>query len=549
MTKGHKTGGTLQLCPVYTGEQIRAAEMPLLDAGHGPALMQRAAHGLAQQVTKVLVRSPRGRVYGAQVSGLIGSGNNGGDGLYALAYLARRGASARAVLVRENAHPEGLEEFLAAGGRLTESIPAGTEVLIDAILGTGFHGEFSTPEIPGLPELLKTHDDAATRTAPLIIACDLPSGVNADTGAAGPGVMRADHTVTFGGLKQGLLAGRGGSLSGQLHSVDIGLGHHLPKTLLWTTPLWCTADPAEHSAAQYNDVEQKARAPHLPGPSAQDHKYSRGVVHIVAGSQAYPGAAHLTAGAALNTGIGMVTLQAPAAVREQVIGSYPEVVGLPENSTPEAWGRASGVVIGPGIGEQPADLQRAESVLEQVLEAGTACVLDASGLSLIRAQLHRRGGLNKNVLITPHLGEARTLAATMRDQVLTHMLETNSAKSDPVEAARRIAGALDCTVLLKGATTVIASPQGEVALHRAQTPGLAAAGTGDVLSGILGALAARNAKLSDAKLPWWQVAALGAQKHSRAARQIDPAGLGHFGASQLLAALRFTGPAGHEPDR
>ncbi|WP_120003646.1 NAD(P)H-hydrate dehydratase [Nesterenkonia muleiensis] len=559
------------LVPVYTGDQIRAAEKPLLDSGHGPALMRRAAYGLAQQIAGVL----KGAVYGAQITGLIGSGNNGGDGLYALAFLARRGAAARAVLVRQNVHHEALEAFRAAGGQAADAVPAGTQVLIDAVLGTGFRGEFSTPEIPGLAGALNTHHDAAA-PPPVVVACDLPSGVNADTGAAGQGVIRADHTVTFGGLKQGLLAGRGGLLSGQLHSVDIGLGEHLPRT-----PVHWAAGPAQPT-----------------GPTAADHKYSRGVVHVVAGSQAYPGAAQLTAGAVLSTGAGMVTLQAPVSVREQVIAVHPEVVGVSGPASSGAVSRASCVVVGPGIGEDPERLEEAEGVLERALETGTACVLDASGLGLIRGQLRRGGGLNKNVLITPHLGEARQLAAVMRDRLLSSMLESASPKADPVEVARRMAGRLDCTVLLKGASTVIASPQGEVVLHRAQAPGLATAGTGDVLSGILGALAASSAgpaggetplgprrgprsreapprvlpdmapsdtdasvRVPDVRSPdaaaplgsgaaapalapeadWLQVAALGVGMHTAAAKHIDPDGRGRFGASQLITALHTAG--------
>lgn len=494
---------------VYTGDQIRAAEKPLLDSGHGPTLMRGAAYGLAQHIAHLLQQFGTGgrSVYGAQITALIGSGNNGGDGLFALAYLAQRGASTHAVLTRERAHPEGLDAFRAAGGRVVETIPPNTTVLIDAVLGTGFHGDFTRPQVPGL-EIIE-HDAAAAR--PLIVACDLPSGVNADTGAAGDQVIRADHTVTFGGLKQGLIAGRGGTLSGALHTVDIGLQPHLPK-----------------STVRLNSVQNPAD---VAPPRFTDHKYSRGVLHLVVGSPAYPGAALLTAGAAVHTGVGMVTLQAPKSVRSHVIGTYPEVVGVPENGSSAAVTKAGGVVIGPGLGAEPDQLAAAEAVLEQALESGTSCVLDASGLGLIRAQLRRRGGLNKNVLITPHLGEARRLVSELRDQVLESMLDSDSAQADPVEAARRIAGRLDCTVLLKGATTVVASPQGDVVLHRAQAPGLATAGTGDVLSGILGALCATQER------DWLTVTTQGVSMHILAAQRIDPEGHGHFGASALIGAL------------
>ena len=491
---------------VYTGEQIRAAEQPLLEAGRGLTLMRRAAYGLAHHIA-ALHRLERGSgIYGTQITALIGPGNNGGDGLWALAQLARRGASVSAVLTRSRAHPEALQAFRAAGGREVERVPSRTQVLVDAVVGTGFRGEFRRPEVPGL-EILD--DDAASR--PLVVACDLPSGVNADTGAAGDGVLAADHTVTFGGLKLGLLAGRGGTLSGAVHTVRIGVEEHLPKTLVQLT------------------TAQQAAAVNPPKPS--DHKYSRGVLHVVAGSSAFPGAAVLTAGAAVCTGVGMVTLHAPAAVRSQVLSTYPEVVGAPAPGGGAEMTAYDGVVIGPGLGQEQWRLVEAESALERALDSGAACVLDASGLQLIRDQLHRRGGLNKNVLITPHLGEARRIARMLRDRVLTGMLETDSAAADPVEATRRLAGKLDCSVLLKGPTTVIASPQGEVVLHRAQAPGLATAGTGDVLTGILGALCVTQER------NWLAVAPRAVSMHTRAAHRVDPAGQGRFGASSLIGAL------------
>src|SRR5690625_3830831 len=212
----------LPLLPVYRGEQIREAERPLIAEGRGDELMRRAAYGLADCVAKILQQ--RRRVYGSPVTALVGSGNNGADALYALSFLRRRGAAAHAVLVRGRAHQEGLRAFQRAGGQVVEAVPADTEVLIDAVVGTGFRGDYQRPQVPGLQTAVET---AA------VVACDLPSGIDADTGRAGAGVIPAEHTVTFGGLKQGLLAGAGGHLSGRVHTADIGLGPHLPKTVAW----------------------------------------------------------------------------------------------------------------------------------------------------------------------------------------------------------------------------------------------------------------------------------------------------------------------------
>lgn len=498
--------------PVYRAEQIRAAEQPLIDAGRGEELMRAAAAGLAACVLAAL--KERGGVYGSRVTALVGSGNNGGDALYALSFLRRRGAAVFAVLLKDRAHQAGLERFQAAGGQVVDAVPAGTQVLVDAVVGIGFSGDYQPGHIEGL--------DAARSTA-TIIACDLPSGVDADTGAAGDRVIAAERTVTFGGLKPGLLVGAGGHLSGKLHLIDIGLGPHLPRS------------PAAAVVSAEGRMPAQHRLAAVQPPEATDHKYSRGTVHIYAGSAQFPGAAQLTVGSAISTGSGMVTLAAPEPVRRQVLAAWPETVGA-EPDTLSGLAGAGAIVIGPGLGGDPHQLAGAEAALEYAMDAGTACVLDASGLGLIRNQLRRRGGLRSNVLITPHLGEARRLAEDLRDPILTRMLGSGPA-ADPVEAARRLSGALDSAVLLKGATTVIAAPEGEVILHRAEThgtpgvPGLATAGTGDVLSGILGALAATQ------PTDWLTAAAHAALRHTAAAAALDPHGEGSFGASALVTAL------------
>lgn len=517
------------LVPVHRAEQIRAAEQPLIDAGRGEELMRTAAAGLAACVREAL--QERGGVYGSRVTALVGSGNNGGDALYALSFLRRRGAAVTAVLLKDRAHQQGLAHFKAAGGQVVEAVPANTQVLVDAVLGTGFSGDYQPGQIEGL---------GAVRSTATVIACDLPSGVDADTGAAGDHVIAAEHTVTFGGLKPGLLVGAGGQLSGKLHLIDIGLGPHLPRTPVSAV---VSAAPGHRQVTQLGSRHGSAAAsapshqvlPALQRPGAADHKYSRGTVNIFAGSTAFPGAAQLTVGAAISTGAGMVTLAAPEAVRRQVLAAWPETVGAEPEALSGLAG-ASAIVIGPGLGGDPHQLAEAEAALERAMEAETSCVLDASGLGLIRNQLRRRGGLASSVLITPHLGEARRLAEDLRDPILTRMLSSGPA-ADPIEAARRLSGALDCAVLLKGATTVIAAPQGEVILHRAETrgvpgvPGLATAGTGDVLSGILGALAATQ------PTDWLATAAHAAQRHTAAAAGLDPHGEGSFGASALVTAL------------
>src|SRR5690625_6451962 len=202
----------------YTGTQVQAAERPRLEGGEGPALVRQAAWGLAHHTLASL--SHRGQTYGARVIGLIGKGNNGGDTLWALHFLARRGVAVGATLINaapSAVHRQGLAAFSQAGGTLVTTIPEDTAVVIDGVFGTGFAGTFDLPAYLQEQDLnLPTTDD--------IIACDIASGVVADTGDIPGASLQADMTVTFGGLKLGLLAGDGGQHAGVLKVVDIGLG-------------------------------------------------------------------------------------------------------------------------------------------------------------------------------------------------------------------------------------------------------------------------------------------------------------------------------------
>ncbi|MDQ0258693.1 hydroxyethylthiazole kinase-like uncharacterized protein yjeF [Sinomonas atrocyanea] len=459
----------------FTGTQVRAAETPLLKAGRGPELMARAAHGLALAVVRLIQREG-GRVAGARVAALVGKGNNGGDALFALAELARRGARTTAVLTGGRAHPAGLEAFARAGGRTTERLEA-ADLVVDAVLGTGFSGEYAPP---------------FPRPDALVVACDLPSGLDADTGAAGPGVWRADLTVTFGALKAGLLAGRGRALAGRVEVVDIGLGPHLP-------------DPDVRS------LDVAAAASLLPAPRDDWHKYSRGVLGLVAGSEPYPGAAVLATAGALATGVGMVRIVAPDAVRRLVLSAHPEVVGSSEPS-----GRVQAWAAGPGIADDAAQ-RRALAV---ALESGLPTVVDASALDVLPELLGRVAG--EHVVVTPHAGELeRLLGGPSREAI----------EAQPVRWAREAAGRLAVTVLLKGPATVCAAPDGAALVQGEGHPYLATAGSGDTLTGILGALLATAQGLRPV-----EAAALAAFVHGMAGRVAAESG--PFGAGALAPAVR-----------
>ena len=421
--------------PLYTSQHVRDAEAPLLAAGQGKELMLKAATGLAHVVVREL-QNKYGRVYGTRAVALVGSGNNGGDALYALAFLARRGVACQAVTVAGSAHEEGLAAAMVAGVRVTTEWDSArdADVVIDGILGTGASGALREPLAS---QLTAWQNNACDQ---LCIAVDAPTGVNASTGEVDPHAVRATHTVTFGMLKAGLFVHPGAGFCGHVECVDIGLtSTDAPAGYLHTTAS-------------------------VPGPGEQDHKYSRGVLGVAAGSQQYPGAAVLTSLSAQNTGVGMVRYVGDAA--GLVMHSVPEVV--------TGWGLVQAWVVGPGAPED----ELVGEVLDAAYEKCLPAVIDAGALA-------RVSKARDNWILTPHAGEAHTLCESRGWAVTREDIE-----SAPAHWARRLACELGCCVLIKGARTVISEPDRTLHLTPLGPARLATAGSGDVLAGIMGALMA-----------------------------------------------------------
>ncbi|MFG3406384.1 NAD(P)H-hydrate dehydratase [Streptomyces sp. NPDC048142] len=452
----------------YSVETVRAAEAALMQRLPEGALMQRAAAGLAVACGDLLRRN--GRVYGARVLLLVGSGDNGGDALYAGARLARRGAGVRALLLApDRAHPGGLAALLTAGGQVVDG-PDGLGVLdlvVDGITGIGGRGGLREDAI----ELLHT----VTRDRTPVISVDLPSGVEADTGEVRGDAVRADATVTFGAYKPGLLVDPAAEHAGALRLVDIGLGPELPE-------------PPDLEALQYADV-----AALLPVPGAESDKYRRGVVGVVAGSERYPGAAVLAVAGALRGGAGAVRYVGPGA--DAVIARYPET--LVHAGPPSKAGRVQAWVVGPGLG----DGRNAAAAVADVLAADVPVLVDADGLRLLDAETVRTR--TAPTVLTPHAGEAAALLGTAREDV----------EAGRLAAARELATRYRATVLLKGSTTLIAEARDTpVRVNPTGTSWLATAGSGDVLSGLAGSLLAAGLAPRDA-------ASVGAYLHGLAARR------------------------------
>jgi len=427
------TASVAVMLHAHTVEQVRAAEAELMARLPAGALMQRAAAGLAAAIVDFL-----GSAYGRRVLLLVGSGDNGGDALWAGAMLARRGVHVEAWLLSERVHEEAKRALRAAGGRFVQEPATRPEVVVDGIVGIGGR--------PGLK------DDASRAVKLLhgvpVVAVDTPSGVDVDTGEldarGGPSHVEAALTVTFGTHKACHLVDPAAQACGSVHLVDIGLD--LPEP--------------ELEALQPEDV-----AALLPRPTRDSQKYARGVVGIRAGSAQYPGAALLSVAGA-NSGLcGMVRYVGEDAVAHSVREQHPEVVGE---------GRVQAWVVGSGGGESAGE------ELKAALEDDVPVVVDADGLQHVQP--------GQAAVLTPHAGELATMLDAGRAEVEARTLHF----------ARLASEKYDTTVLLKGRRTVISRPDGRTRVNTTGTPWLATAGAGDVLGGLIGSLLAAGLTAYDA---------------------------------------------------
>ncbi|HEY2313392.1 MAG TPA: NAD(P)H-hydrate dehydratase [Streptosporangiaceae bacterium] len=509
---------------------VRTAEQALMAKVPDGALMLRAAAGLAATCASLL-----DRVYGARVVVLAGSGDNGGDALYGGARLASRGASVIAIAAGSRLHEAAAADLLARGGRVVaatsqaegasdagvgEAVAGGGEVgghgepadvrisaaarsaigaadlIIDGLTGIGGHGGLREPAAA----LARITEDAR-RDGALVIAVDLPSGIDADTGEVHGAAIHADVTVTFGTIKPGLLIDPGADRASPVELIDIGLGPYLLE------PVVISLQAADVAAM-------------LPHPSAESDKYRRGVLGLVAGSEQYTGAAVLSAGGAIKGGAGMVRLVSAAPAIGVARQHWPEAVvttydpDRPDQAIEQA-GRVQAWAVGPGIGTGETAL----ALLAAVLASDVPVLVDADGITVLaehRDLLTRQGP----TLITPHAGELARLLNADRSDIEARRLYY----------ARAAAAELGITVLLKGSTTVIAEPDASrpVRVNATGSSWLATAGSGDVLSGLAGSLLAQG-------LPPPDAAAAGAYLHGMAGRLAARGA--PIGASDLIGAI------------
>jgi NAD(P)H-hydrate epimerase len=457
--------------PVLRVDDMRAVDAEALTRTSEETLVDRAGTAVATWAVRML-----GGTYGRHVVIVAGKGNNGADGRVAAARLRRRGA--RVTVVDANDAPDRIGPASAV------------DLVIDAAYGTGFRGTYEAPAVPaGVP----------------VLAVDIPSGVNGDTGEACGEPLRADVTVTFAALKTGLLQGDGLLLSGRVEVADIGLDVSGART-------WVVED---------SDVTSM-----LPPRPRDAHKWQSAVA-VVAGSPGMTGAAGLCARAAYRAGAGMVRLGIPGGDLadlpvSEAVGALLPVTGWASDALGMSE-RCRALVVGPGLGRAVATVA---DVRDIVARATVPIVVDADGLyalgtgdeigAVVRADATGTAPHSRAAVLTPHDGEFARLAGA-------------APGPDRIAAAAALARACGAVVLLKGPTTVVAHPGGDVLLATAGSARLATAGTGDVLSGAIGAFVARGVEPHPA-------AALAAHVHGRAAELGAPEGLVAGDLADLLAA-------------
>ena len=518
---------------LLTSAEMRELEQRAEAAGVSTdTLMENAGLAVAQEIWMQL-----GSLEDRRIAVLVGPGNNGGDGLVAARHLHEWGAQVRVYALREREDlqwTQTLELGVPCGTvaedenfEALEGLLAGAEAIVDALLGTGSSRPISG-DLAGIMERL-----AAVRSKtvkPKLVAVDLPSGLDADSGRLDPLAVGADETVTFHAPKVGLYMQPGAAAAGSVQQVEIGIPPGLDEDL------------------QTEVLERRAAKALLPERASDAHKGTFGRVLVIAGSARYPGAAVLAAKAAYRAGAGLVTIATPQSIATHLISAIPEatLLPLPEYdagviSGHDAWEvvrdelpSVDSVVLGCGFGrhDHSGVFVRRFLISEEVASV-KGIVLDADGLNLVAEDLSSLVNAVAPLIVTPHPGEMGTLTG----------LSTDEVQGQRLTLARERGAEWNCHVVLKGANTVVATPDNRARVSEVAQPALATAGTGDVLSGAIGALLAQGLSPFDAST-------LGVYLHgdagNRAARTRGTIGVtaGDV-ADQLAMASRSL--AGEEP--
>jgi hydroxyethylthiazole kinase-like uncharacterized protein yjeF len=501
---------------VLTVDEMRRAEQECAKAGiTTDTLMENAGRAVAEETKRIL-----GGADQKHIILLIGPGNNGGDGLVTARHLHQWGAEVDLFLLGQRPEEDNNLKLVGERGiacyqnldRLSELLPSACAV-VDAIFGTGKSrplGGLFKQALEQVAEAKKKHPELK------IIALDLPSGLDADSGACDPSCLYADHTITLGFPKPGLYNLPGTGRAGAITVVDIGIPEYLTKGV--TTEL-ITDDWARSV---------------LPKRPLEANKGSFGRVLVVAGSINYIGAAYLACSGAIRVGAGLVTLATASSLQPILATKLTEVTYLPltESRPGIISAEAADLVLnelksyqalllGCGLGQSEQAISFVKSVLIQPKIALPPLVLDADAINTLAKTPDWWQNLTDDSILTPHPGEMSRLTG----------LTVNKIQSDRAGTARKMASEWRKTVILKGAYTVIAAPDGRCRISPVANAGLASAGTGDVLAGAIAGLLAQGLNLFDA-------ASLGVWLHAKAGEAVK-AELGDTGmiASDLLPML------------
>ncbi|MDP3880242.1 MAG: NAD(P)H-hydrate dehydratase [Dehalococcoidales bacterium] len=506
---------------ILTVEQMRQAERDSARIGlPASQLMENAGKAVADEVRRIL-----GAVNRQCILVLVGPGNNGGDGLVAARHLHDWGARVELYLFGQRSPDDRSFEMVRERGitcvdaaldknqnRLSSLLETATAV-IDAVFGTGKSRSLADNFVAVFERVNETRKK---RHALRIIALDLPSGLDADSGSVDAACLYADDTITLGFPKPGLFNFPGAERAGRITVADIGIPAYL----------------AEEEAAELITADWVESV--LPGRPLGANKGTFGKVLVMAGSLNYIGAAYLACDGAMRAGAGLVTLATATSLQPVLAAKLTEVTYLPllESSPGIIAAEAAAMInqelknydvffLGCGLGQSPSVRQLVKSVLFRQKPAPARLVIDADGLNTLAKTVRWWQRLPGDAILTPHPGEMARMTGLSIDEV----------QSDRASITVRLAQQWQKTVVLKGAYTVIASPEGQIRISPAANPGLASAGTGDVLGGVIAALLAQGLNPFDA-------AACGVYLHG-AAGELVRNRLGDTGmiATDLLPAL------------
>ncbi|MBI2907730.1 MAG: NAD(P)H-hydrate dehydratase [Chloroflexi bacterium] len=492
----------------------RAGEMGL----SWQTLMENAGLTIAREVKRL-----RGSVLGSRILILVGPGNNGGDGLVAARHLHDWGAEVSLYLSHarkpdDDNYRRDLERGILAlvaeqdkGTSSLDGLLSSADVVIDSLLGTGRSRAIGGALKDVLDSVVRAKEG---RPSLMLMAVDLPSGLDADSGAVDPATPRADATITLGYPKLGIFSFPGAAKTGRLIVADIGIPPELANDV--------------SVELVTSDIARRA----LPARPLDANKGAFGKVMVVAGSNSYIGAAYLACAAALRSGVGLATLAVARSLPPVLAAKLTEATYLPlPESTPGVPGVEAAatltqslagyqaMLVGCGLGQHPATAKFLEAVFEFV--PVPPLVLDADGLNIASHWPGWWDRLPSGTILTPHPGEMSRLTGVSVAEIQVSRME----------CARDAAGKWGKTVVLKGAHTIVAGPDGQVRISPFANAGLASAGTGDVLSGVIAGLLAQGLSPLDA-------ATCGVYLHGQAG-EVVRAELGDAGmmAGDLLAAL------------